>query len=269
MNTGQRLNIFFGESEWDRQNRGDDMIFNPTSGLGTNLDRIGGRHYVYVTKLPYDQCASIKDTLSNANYIGTSGFPNAIYFDQTKHNLKDAYKYVAWVGIPYAATGYDFADPRNMPSDARVSLRVKQPFRPRVGEAGDKPEFQFNTIGRDVNTNLVDVAKDALDKVLVVPNPYYAYSAYETGQLDNRVKITNLPQKCRISIFTINGHLVRQFTKDSDEPEQQWDLKNESGVPVASGVYIIHVDANIGEQKLGEKVIKLFAVMRQIDLDNF
>ena len=113
------------------------------------------------------------------------------------------------------------------------------------------------------------MAEEALDKVLVVPNPYYAYSSYETGQLDNRVKITNLPQKARISIFTLNGHLVRQYTKDSEEPDQDWDLRNFAGVPVASGVYIIHVDANIDGQNLGEKVIKLFAVMREIDLENF
>jgi flagellar hook assembly protein FlgD len=102
-----------------------------------------------------------------------------------------------------------------------------------------------------------------------VPNPYYAYSSYETGQLDNRVKITNLPPKCRISIFTLNGHLVRQFTKDNQEPDLDWDLKNQSGVPVASGVYIIHIDGNIQGQNLGEKVVKMFAVMRQIDLDSF
>lgn len=62
---------------------------------------------------------------------------------------------------------------------------------------------------------------------------------------------------------------MRQYSKDSDEPDQDWDLKNTDGVPVASGVYIIHVDANIDGQNLGEKIIKLFAVMRQIDLDSY
>ena len=58
---------------------------------------------------------------------------------------------------------------------------------------------------------------------------------------------------------------MRQFNKDSDEPDQDWDLKNHSGVPVASGVYIVHIDAF----DLGEKILKMFAVMRQIDLDSF
>ncbi|MDX1906258.1 MAG: T9SS type A sorting domain-containing protein [Bacteroidia bacterium] len=265
VNTGQRLNVFFGESEWDKLNRGNDMQFNPTFSLGTNLDRVGGRHYVYVTNLPYDGCESIKDSLMNANYVGINSFSDAIFFPETGHNIGSSYRHVAWVGIPLSVNGYDASNPRAFPTAARVSLRVKQPF----SLATEAPAFTFNTIDRAVTTGETQVAKDALEKVLVVPNPYYAYSSYETGQLDNIVKITNLPQQCRISIFTLNGHLVRQYTKDSDEPDQDWDLKNQAGVPVASGVYIIHVDANIGDQKLGEKIIKLFAVMRQIDLDNF
>ena len=183
-------------------------------------------------------------------------------------HIKDAYKHVAWVGVPLTATGFDIPTPADIPTQAKVSLRVNQPFGPRPGST-NVPLFSFNTVELAAMTGDTEVAKDALDDVLVVPNPYYAYSSYETGQLDNRVKITNLPQKCRISIFTLNGNLVRQYNKDSDDPDQDWDLKNTSGVPVASGVYIIHVDANIDGRNLGEKVIKLFAVMRQIDLDSY
>ncbi|MEZ4773405.1 MAG: hypothetical protein R3D00_09490 [Bacteroidia bacterium] len=268
VNTGERLNIFFGESEWDQLNRGNDMIWNPTSSFGTNLERVGGRHYVWVTNQRYDGCENIRKFLQNADYKGTGGFSDAIFFDQTGNSLSNAYEKVAWVSVPMLNSGFDITSPENIPTDARVSLRQNQPFRSRPGTS-DVPTFEFNTADYAVQTNQTEIAKDALEKVLVVPNPYYAYSSYETGQLDNRVKITNLPQKCRVSIFTINGLLVRQYTKDSDNPDQDWDLKNQSGVPVASGVYIIHVDANIDGQNLGEKVVKLFAVMRQIDLDSF
>ncbi|MEM7510837.1 MAG: T9SS type A sorting domain-containing protein [Bacteroidota bacterium] len=264
VNTGERLNIFFGESEWDKQNNGDDMIFNPTSDFGQNLDRVGGRHYVYVTNTRYDEMVSLENILQNADEAGTGGLSNTIFFDRTGNNLADVYKNVAWVGIPLVSSGVDLTSPAQIPTDARISLRVNQPFRNRSGQA-DIPAFTFNTVELAAQLGVEDVAKDALEKALVVPNPYYAYSAYETGQLDNRIKITNLPQKCRISIFTINGQLVRQFNKDSDEPDQDWDLKNHSGVPVASGVYIVHIDAF----DLGEKILKMFAVMRQIDLDSF
>lgn len=270
VSTGERLNIFFGESTWDELNNGADMQFNPTSDFGSNLDRVGGRHYVYVTNLPYDECESIKDILQNNDDppVGGGAFSDAIAFPSTGNNLKDAYKHVAWVGIPLLNTGFSVPTPQAIPTDARVSLRVHQPFAPRSGSS-ESPVFSFNTVDIAAAKGQTDVARNALENVLVVPNPYYAYSSYEIGQLDNRVKITNLPRKCRISIFTLNGHLVRQYNKDSEEPDQDWDLKNDSGVPVASGVYIIHVDANIDGQNLGEKVIKLFAVMRQIDLDSY
>ena len=45
----------------------------------------------------------------------------------------------------------------------------------------------------------------------MVPNPYYAYSSYETTKIDTRVKITNLPERCTVNIFNMQGALVRSF----------------------------------------------------------
>lgn len=112
-----------------------------------------------------------------------------------------------------------------------------------------------------------------MELVNVVPNPYYAFSSYETGQLDSRVRITNLPRKCTIKIYTVDGSLVRRYDLDypvSDEDPTHtsyldWDLQNGSKVPIASGVYLIHINAG----ELGEKVIKWFGVMRPLDLNSF
>jgi hypothetical protein len=99
----------------------------------------------------------------------------------------------------------------------------------------------------------------------VVPNPYYAFSQYETSQLDNRVKITNLPERCTVTIYDMNGTLIRQYNKADPLTSLDWDLKNAKNIPIASGTYIIHVDV----PGAGEKVLKWFGVMRPIDLDNF
>jgi hypothetical protein len=61
----------------------------------------------------------------------------------------------------------------------------------------------------------LSVANTALDQIRVVPNPYYGSSGYEDGQLDNIVKITNLPPRCEINIFMPNGTLVRTINKDN------------------------------------------------------
>ena len=132
------------------------------------------------------------------------------------------------------------------------------------------------------SVNNVNKSKSALDLINVVPNPYYAYSTYETGRIDNRVRITNLPNKCKIKIFTLNGTLVRTFDRDVSGqedivitesefnrskrlPYQDWDMKNQSGISVASGLYIIHVDV----PGVGEKILKWFGVMRPLDLQSY
>ena len=107
--------------------------------------------------------------------------------------------------------------------------------------------------------------REGLKDVNIVPNPYYGMSGYETGQVDNRVKITNLPRECIISIYTVNGNLIKQVQKDNDIPHFEWDLKNNYNIPIASGVYIIHVDAG----EVGEKVLKWFGALRPTDLDSF
>ena len=155
------------------------------------------------------------------------------------------------------------------------------------------PMYSFSTEGLMNENYDVVAAKKALDLINIVPNPYYAYSAYEgtlvagvtvQPQLDNRVKIVNLPSKCTISIFTVNGVLVRKFARDvaadnsygaslpgkNFETSQDWDLKNHKDVPIASGLYLVHVEAR-GERGeiIGERTLKWFGVLRPIDLDSF
>ena len=114
-------------------------------------------------------------------------------------------------------------------------------------------------------TNDAPTLEDALSSINIVPNPYYAFSGYETSRLDNRVKFINLPQRCTISIYNVGGTLVRKFRKDNDLTYLDWDLKNSANIPIAGGVYICHVEV----PDVGEKVLRWFGAMRPIDLQNF
>jgi hypothetical protein len=127
------------------------------------------------------------------------------------------------------------------------------------------PTYSFSTDGIVAVTGDKDVAKTALDIINVVPNPYYGYSSYEVNQLDNRVKITNLPRRVTIKIFTVSGTEVRTLNKDNSMTSIDWDLKNNFGIPIASGLYVIHINA----PGVGEKVIKWYGALRPIDLDTF
>jgi hypothetical protein len=80
--------------------------------------------------------------------------------------------------------------------------------------------------------------------------------------LETKVKITNLPERCSVDIYTVNGKLVRSFQKDSPVTSLDWDLTNNQAIPIASGIYLIHVQV----PGIGERVLKFFAGMRQVDL---
>ncbi len=47
------------------------------------------------------------------------------------------------------------------------------------------PRYQFSTVGLGAKETQAEVAKSALDMIRAVPNPYLAYSAYETDQNSN------------------------------------------------------------------------------------
>lgn len=153
---------------------------------------------------------------------------------------------------------------------------------------GANPLYEVEADGLLPSINVTDVASSALDKINAVPNPYYAFSTYDKQQANDQwVKITNLPAKCVVSIYTLNGTLVRRINRDAasdnsagtavsltsgteagsgnTETSFDWNLKNQKNVPVSSGVYLIHISA----PGLGEKTIKWFGMMRPIDLDSY
>jgi len=58
---------------------------------------------------------------------------------------------------------------------------------------------------------------------------------------------------------------VRRIEKADDRTFVDWDLKNDASVPIASGLYIIHVKAH----DLGEKVVRWYGIMHSVDLDSY
>jgi len=136
-----------------------------------------------------------------------------------------------------------------------------------VNENGGHMHLTFNTGDIQTVTQDMSAAESALDLIRVVPNPYYGLNSYERDQVDQRVRITNLPKTCTVSIYNVSGTLVRQVSLDSEQNVTgwDWDLKNDYNVPISSGVYVIHVDAG----PIGQKVLKWFGALRPIDLDSF
>jgi hypothetical protein len=118
-------------------------------------------------------------------------------------------------------------------------LFSKKPF-----DLGDKYVFKTKSASFDN-----EEAKNALEEIIVVPNPYVAFGAGEIAGIrsgdrdDRRIEFRNLPTKCTIRIYTIVGELVDTIEKDNTDNFATWDLLSFEAQEIAYGVYIYHVDA--------------------------
>lgn len=267
VNTGKRLNIAFGENSglYTGADNGRDMMWNPTSTFANSngFPIFGGQHPIYIFKAETDNIASTDSMpyYDEGNYLATQ-------LDQSQAGFnvlftRKVFRSCMWVMYPFLTPGEEL-----LSNDVKVSVRVSKKYEQFAvnGENNSYPIYQF-TIDENsatIRDNQQAVA-DEIGKINVVPNPYYAYSEYEADRLDTRVKVTNLPQTCTITIYNIRGKLIRQFKKDDPLTSLDWDIKNHTGIPVAGGVYLIHVDI----PGVGERVLKWFGGLRQPDLENF
>jgi hypothetical protein len=309
--TGKRLNIFFGEnsvfsnnpdnnsivpviadsldvpSNYTSKEIGSDMIWNPTSqalapNIGTSVFSaaqvvVGGQHFVYVSSVEYDECESLIAKMNSASPLSKA----------------EAWGTVTWCTVPLLdadAEMLSYAD-GFIPNDLTVKVRVYSPYskerftNPDVSNTVTKcftldelPAYEFTFDNAEVRE--LDKAEyaNALSNVRIVPNPYYAYSAYESSPFTNTVKVTNLPERAIVTIYTIDGKFIRRFDREerpgiiggANSPNTtgqinasvDWDMKNNKGIPIASGVYLFHVEA----PELGEEIVlKWFGVNRKFD----
>ncbi len=130
---------------------------------------------------------------------------------------------------------------------------VEVSFTPyRTPDSSDVYEFVIPgpTKGREM-----EIA--SADRIGVFPNPYYAEAAMGSGYYASQrqyVTFNNLPPRATIKVFNLAGHLVRTLRKESPTQFLEWNLQNEDGWLVASGMYICHIEL----PDLGlSKVIKL------------
>ncbi|MBK7946328.1 MAG: T9SS C-terminal target domain-containing protein, partial [Flavobacteriales bacterium] len=273
LETGERLNMAYGENSYWGGDIGRDMIWNPNGQIYTLGTQgappqvyFGGSHWIYVFKNDrrLSNNADRVPQYDEGRYVHTT-------LPQPGQSRLKVFRGLAWVGSAIVAPNQQL-----LATEARVRLNVSRPYRSYVDYNGAPdpinpqrnnglPLYSFSTGGYATETGATAVAEDFLSEINVVPNPYYAFSGYETSRLDNRVKFINLPQRCNISIFTPNGTLVRRFRKDNPLTFLDWDLKNANSIPISGGVYICHIEV----PGLGEKVIKWFGVLRPLDLQNF
>ncbi|MBX7151378.1 hypothetical protein K1X84_07045 [bacterium] len=159
---------------------------------------------------------------------------------------------------------------RNIPDEGILTARVYHLITPN-----DRYTFTTKALTKAENKTIRRSLKD----IKVVPNPYYG-QAYRDQVLQGEklLKFMNLPDVVTIKVFTVSGDLVKiiqhnatsnnerldtePYTKG--EPEsgytgmEIWDLRNERGRFIASGMYIALIEV----PKIGKTTVK-FAVIQQ------
>ncbi|MAY85026.1 MAG: hypothetical protein CMP59_12930 [Flavobacteriales bacterium] len=280
--TGERMNVVYGEDTWFGVDNGADMQWNPTSTIATGagvVDNIwGGKHFTYffrkTTALEREE-NSILDFSANFRMVEYDGGAKLYQMLRTANLQQFAWQACSWVTMPLLVPGTQL-----LQSEVKVNIQVSKPYEFMNTNVNDtlgsgaidstlanqgRPVYTFATRGFAVQKGNTEALEDALVDINVVPNPYYAISEYEGSALDNVVKITNLPQTCTIRIYNMSGTLIRSYNKADPQNFLDWDLNNQAGIPISSGVYLIHVEV----PNVGEKILKWFGVTRPVDLDNF
>ncbi len=141
------------------------------------------------------------------------------------------------------------------------------PFNP-VSERGQEIPYiegrrnvqVYSVVAQDSENpvSTVDAINEQLDEIAVFPN---VVSSEGNNNFTNTVTIVNIPPASIVNIYSIDGTFIRQFDIEKDYQSSQntmleWDLKNTTGSPIASGMYLINVEV----KGAGIRTLKLVKV---------
>jgi len=160
--------------------------------------------------------------------------------------IKDLQTTVPWF---VSVTAFDFGHPPKSldPLESNPELNMVEVFA--IGQ------------GDDAYTDL---------KAFVYPNPYRVDANYAQRGLENRgdytsterarrIYFANLPPRCTIKVFSLDGDLIKQI--EHDEPAwsgtrtvEEWDLISRNVQAIVSGLYYWTVESDYGTQ-IGKLVI--------------
>jgi hypothetical protein len=213
LETGERLNIAFGENSWFASENGRDMKWNPTSVTYDNNGKpvFGGMHYIYIfghngnaaTQVPlYDLGSFIHTQL-----VGTPT-------DNTKRSI---FQDAMWVNIPLLKPGYSL-----LQNEVKIRLRVAKPYA------------KYNTSGTPVNKDFpmynFTIRKSDFTCVpyqgplVLYPNPFTDQALLEFENLEKKTY--------QLKVYDYAGQLVQVY--DAITGDKVIIYKN----TLARGVYI-------------------------------
>lgn len=135
-------------------------------------------------------------------------------------------------------------------------IEVTRPFRV-------EDVYEFTT---EKPAAIDETAKQELDNIQVVPNPYVAANNMEaplppaitSGRGERRIEFRKLPVDAKVHIFTSNGtHVITlNHSGGIHNGTLSWNLKTKENLDIAFGVYFYIVESNVGKKSGKLAIIK-------------
>ena len=179
---------------------------------------------------------------------------------ETKVGNDGGNKIITWrIGLNFV-----FKDRSNPQEGDVLDIITRKPYL-------STDEFEFTAQGPSFDA---EAARDQLENIRIVPNPYVATNQFEplnpynSGRGPRVIKFTHLPPQCMIRIYTVGGRLIRVLEHNEGSngivtPDAllngtvNWDLQSEDNLSVSYGVYLYHIEApGIGEKTGTFAIIK-------------
>ena len=123
---------------------------------------------------------------------------------------------------------------------------------------GGSDQITFTMKGAAINDAS---AKDQMNKIKVVPNPYVVtheaesrlLSSQVSGRGEREIRFTYIPPGATISIYTVRGEKIKTLTHDDlFVGDVYWNLRTEENLDVSFGVYVFVVEAPGIGTKMGK-----------------
>ena len=236
-----------------------DTLRNPDGIYDPGTDVVGSKEYIIIFNSPYDPTGDAYAYTGNAaswanlggGYNLNSGDPR--FNDSLKVVAKSPYFDALYVAGIQRAVGQETAEMTGI-----YSIEVFSHLK-----TTDKYRFKVDI---DITA---DKERDLFNKINVFPNPLFAFNpgvGFTGGSPDAPyVTFSNLPNQIDIRIFSLSGNLIRSLVKDDNDPYMTWDLQNENGLRVASGMYL----AIVSNAEFGQRVLKFAIIMPQKQIRRF
>tara|TARA_Y100001970_G_C14247293_1_gene869196 strand:+ start:1187 stop:5059 length:3873 start_codon:yes stop_codon:yes gene_type:complete len=222
----------------------------------------------------YDVCG--KDDNYLAGGIESLGACHDISSEDEEVGLKHSYRdcdVIDGIEYSYTLTAYDTGIPKEFITNFNDQYGIFNQSLNSANPLGFAAPSGYRSIssskGRSVNDkNFVSVESGASptrnmsDKINVVPNPYIVHSKFNETEYTRKIRFTHLPEKCKITIFTISGEKVISFEHDNPEDGNAWwDVRTLNNQEVAPGLYVFTVENRVSGYE-HEKFVGKFAIIR-------